>query len=103
RPEVLTQPPASILLLGEALFTAGAEKEAVELLRQGQRLHPGDFWMNHELAVQLAEMKERRFGNAAEAVGFLRVALAIRPHNPGVHNNLAGALHLAGQYVEADV
>jgi tetratricopeptide (TPR) repeat protein len=48
-------------------------------------------------------MKESRPADAAEAVGFLRVALAMRPHSPGVHNNLAGALHRAGQLAEADV
>jgi serine/threonine protein kinase/Flp pilus assembly protein TadD len=101
RPESLSQPPASIALLGEALFRVGAEQEAVQLLRQGQRLHPGDFWINTELGLCLTQMKGSRPADAAEAVGFLRVTLPIRPDNPGVHNNLALLLHQAGQQAEA--
>jgi tetratricopeptide (TPR) repeat protein/serine/threonine protein kinase len=100
--DVLKEPPASIILLGEALFAAGAEREAVELLRRGQRLHPDDFWMNHDLAIQLVELKDRRHQETAEAVGLLQAALAIRPKSPGVHNNLAGALHQAGRLEEAE-
>jgi tetratricopeptide (TPR) repeat protein len=102
QPELVTQPPNSIALLGEALFNAGAEQEAIKLLRQGQRLHPGDFWLNQELAVRLTEMKGSRPTDAAEAVGFLRVALAIKPDSPGVHDNLAVVLHHAGQLTEAE-
>jgi serine/threonine protein kinase/Flp pilus assembly protein TadD len=101
QPEVLAQPPASLALLGEALFRVGAEQEAVKLLRRGQCLHPGDFWINQELGLSLTQMKGSRPADAEEAVGFLRVTLPIRPRSPGVHNNLAIVLHQAGQLAEA--
>jgi serine/threonine-protein kinase len=65
-----------------------AERTAV--LRQSQRRHPEDFWVNLELANALQEARE-----TPEAVGFYRAALALRPDAPAVYNNLGVALHAA--------
>src|SRR5262249_33731587 len=51
RPEALAQPPATLVLLGAALGQAKARPAKVELLRQAQQRHPGDFWINHDLAA----------------------------------------------------
>src|SRR5205823_2191994 len=66
-----------------------------ELLRAGQRRHPGDFWINFTLANVLS----RR--SPAEAVGFYRAALALRPSTFVIHNNLGMALYQMGQVDEA--
>jgi serine/threonine protein kinase/Flp pilus assembly protein TadD len=97
RQEVMGQPPATLLVLGLALRAAGARGAAVELLRQAQRQHPDDFWINHNLGRALSDPP----AHPAEAVGYLRAALALRPGSAGVHNNLAFALRLQGRHDEA--
>jgi tetratricopeptide (TPR) repeat protein len=42
-------PPTTLALLGEALANDGDVLAAVTLLRQGQRQHPGDIWINSQL------------------------------------------------------
>jgi Flp pilus assembly protein TadD len=87
-----------LVLLAAALGRANALPARVELLRQAQRRHPGDFWINHNLAWCCMEMKPAR---AEEVIGFYRAALALRPHNPGVHVNLGIALMEQGKLPEA--
>jgi tetratricopeptide (TPR) repeat protein len=92
--QALTQPPAVLVALGEALSRgAGLYEEAAALLRQAQRLHPGDFWINQELAFALQHMRPPRH---EEAVGYHRGALALRPNSPGVYVNLGIALWAQG-------
>jgi serine/threonine-protein kinase len=98
QPDVQTQQPPTLVLLGGALFEAGAEEAAVEVLRQATRRHPGDLWLNNELGYVLLHGKRPRPG---EAVGYLQAALAIRPEVSGLHNNLAMALSHVGRYAEA--
>src|SRR5262249_50630592 len=57
RSETLAQPPATLVLLSNKLVRADAAAEAVDLERRGQQLHPGDFWLNHNLAFHLMHMK----------------------------------------------
>jgi tetratricopeptide (TPR) repeat protein len=59
---------------------------AISCLRRAQAKYPGDFWLNVDLAHALAPTKP------AEAVGFYRAALAIRPGTAAVYNNLGSAL-----------
>jgi tetratricopeptide (TPR) repeat protein len=65
-----------------SLLLPEAKREA--WLRLGQGLHPGDFWLNFELAFVLARTK----AGASEAAGYYRVALALRPNTAAVYNNL---------------
>jgi tetratricopeptide (TPR) repeat protein/serine/threonine protein kinase len=58
---------------------------AIPCLRRAQAEHPTDFWLNFELALALQPT------NPAEAVGFYRAALAIRPGTAAVYNNLGVA------------
>ncbi len=76
--------PQLLYLVGRSVPGAGQ----VRWLRRAQALHPTDFWLNLELAFALAKSKDR----AWEGVGFLRVALAIRPQTPAVYNDLGVAL-----------
>jgi tetratricopeptide (TPR) repeat protein len=92
------QSPITIALLGDALAASGAIADAVALLRRGQRKHPADFWINHQLGVYLGLLKPPR---VEEAVGFYRAALALQPSNPGVYHNLGTALHQLGRLHEA--
>src|SRR5262249_28806144 len=68
--------------------------------------YPGDFWVNHDLAVELYDrVKPSTLGQAytageyqllEEAIGFHRAALALRPANPGGHVDLGIALLARG-------
>jgi serine/threonine-protein kinase len=100
RPEALDQPATCLALLGDALGRmADSPESAVELLEAAQRKHPGDFWLNHELAYYLQSLQPPR---PADALGFYRAALAVRPGSPGVHHNLGRALLLLGRLAEAE-
>jgi tetratricopeptide (TPR) repeat protein/serine/threonine protein kinase len=63
------------------------------VLRTAQEVNPGDFWLNHDLGFTLMRQGRTR---AEEAVGYLRVALALRSDSPGVHLNLGHALQDKG-------
>src|SRR5262249_22883329 len=96
-PEAAGQPPAVVVLLGEALVRAGLAEEAIKLLRRGQQRYPADFWLNHHLGLLLSGHK----GSHAEAVGYYRAALALRPDSPAVYLNLGSALVRQGEVDEA--
>jgi tetratricopeptide (TPR) repeat protein/predicted Ser/Thr protein kinase len=96
--QALAQPPAVLAGLGAALVGRGLYEEAVLLLRQAQRRHPGDFWINHQLAFALHQMRPPR---DEEAVGYYRAALALRPSSPGAHLNLGNSLRALGDLAGA--
>jgi serine/threonine protein kinase/tetratricopeptide (TPR) repeat protein len=95
------QPPLTQELLGVTLDQLGENPLAVEVLRQAQRRYPGDFWINHDLAMSLLH-RNQPAARAGEAVGFLRVARALRPDNVAVRSNLGYALLNNGQLAEAE-
>ena len=85
REDILTQPPATLLLLcyylGRAPRPAGAPLNAglsqqEQLLRQAQLRYPTDLWINHALGRHLLLTMR-----SAEAIGFFRAALAVQPRN----------------------
>jgi tetratricopeptide (TPR) repeat protein len=77
--------PQMYNLVGFLLFRCDAEWEP--WLRAGQAAYPADFWLNLQLGTLLWEKKR-----PAEAVGFLRVAVAVRPHSCAARTNLGNAL-----------
>jgi serine/threonine protein kinase/Flp pilus assembly protein TadD len=89
------QPPADCLLLGFALGKLGDTPSAVEFGRRAQQEHPGDFWLNTYLASWLTELDSPR---PAEAIGYFRAALALRPDSPGDLLELANALDDTGDF-----
>jgi tetratricopeptide (TPR) repeat protein len=96
-PDLLRQPPASILALARAMRAAELEPARLELLRRAQRQYPGDFWINEELAHALAVSG----ANWGEVISFRRAALAVRPQTAFVHRNLGSALESLGKPDEA--
>jgi tetratricopeptide (TPR) repeat protein len=89
-------PAQNLARLGGNLREMGAIDEAVALLRKAQQDHPGDFWINHELASCLDKIH-----HPIAAIRFYTAALAIRPRSPGVHHNLGNALKANGALDEA--
>jgi serine/threonine protein kinase/tetratricopeptide (TPR) repeat protein len=90
--------PQSVLLLGYALSRRKKHPEALALLREAQRRHPDDFWINHELPFFLEVGPSPQ---VEEAIGYYRAALAIRPESPTAHSNLGNRLADIGRYDEA--
>jgi tetratricopeptide (TPR) repeat protein len=98
QPEILDKPATTLQLLALSLYRVGFLDAAVSLLRRAEQRRPADFWINHQLAFALMLMKPPR---AAEAVGYYRAALVVRPKSPGVLLNLGNALSDAGYKDEA--
>src|SRR5439155_4839297 len=73
--DVMAQPPGNLVLLSWALDAIKGRAAAVRLLRRAQQRHPADFWINFELAFRLYGEP----ATLAEAIGFYRAALALRP------------------------
>ena len=86
-------PTALVALLAKKL--GQQDEQAEPLLRAAQERHPEDFWLNYALGDALRERKP------AEAVGFYRAALAMRPTVAEVHLEVSVALERQGQLDEA--
>jgi serine/threonine-protein kinase len=97
--EIADQPLATVQFMGEMLRQTGRRQLAEAVYRRALWRHPGDFWINHNLALAL-------FGQgpaaAGEAAGFFRAALALRPDSPGVYLNLGNALSRQAKYADAE-
>jgi tetratricopeptide (TPR) repeat protein len=90
RPESVSGLPVSLIgLVSRVLIGQGRDGEAVTLLRQAVRDHPGDFWMHHDLSIALAAREDSWEEARAHAVA----ADALRPNEPQV-TMTRGALHL---------
>jgi serine/threonine-protein kinase len=89
-PEALAQPPVVISGLGNALANGALGEEARTLLREAQRRHPGDFWINYQLGEFLQQDRPQ------EAVGYFRAAVAIRSSNDRAYTLLGRALRDTG-------
>jgi tetratricopeptide (TPR) repeat protein/serine/threonine protein kinase len=98
--DLKSMPPSTLVFLAFALGELGTREQAVAVLREGHRLHPGDFWINHWLGVRLADPGSRE--KSTEAIRFFTAALALRPQSPAAQNNLGVALHYAKRAAEAE-
>jgi serine/threonine protein kinase/Tfp pilus assembly protein PilF len=98
-PDALAQPPVNVGLLTTVLIRADALEAAERLLRQAQKKHPSDFWINFRLADIL---RTRKPAAGEEAVGYYRAALAVRPNSPFAHNSLGAALWALGKPADAE-
>jgi serine/threonine protein kinase/cytochrome c-type biogenesis protein CcmH/NrfG len=98
-------PPATLgLLAGHLAFqtrfvTPEALQAAAELLQRAQQRYPADFWLNHNLAVMLANNVHPP--RLEEAIGYYRVAVALRPQSPGTFLNYGAALKKKGDLLGA--
>jgi serine/threonine-protein kinase len=87
--EATDQSPQLVVVLSSRLRRLGGN--AARLLGRVQPRHPDDFWLDFELGDALAE------GEPAEAAGYCRAALALRPDSSAVHNNLGNLLRAQGK------
>ncbi|MFG0318030.1 MAG: protein kinase, partial [Planctomycetota bacterium JB042] len=78
--------PVALDLLARALLERGGRDAAIDLYRRAARLHPGDFWIHHNLAGQLHSLRPRP---AEEILRHLHMALAIRPDSAHARTDLA--------------
>jgi serine/threonine-protein kinase len=88
--EALAQPPVVLAGLAAVLSHGPQEEQARALLREAQRLHPEDFWLNFQLGYYLQEERPH------EAVGYFRAAVASRPRSSPAHTMLGRALRDTG-------
>jgi serine/threonine protein kinase/Flp pilus assembly protein TadD len=95
-PGVLAQPPASAVVLARLLGRFGEGSRAIDVLRSAQQRHPNDFWLNHELGYWLMQDEPVPAADAADAVGYFRAALVLRPDNAAVMTHLGNALRVRG-------
>src|SRR5262249_10098085 len=86
--------PSLLVALGWRLI--GREGDGVPVLSAAQRLHPNDFWLAFVLGNALSAA-----GKPDEALGYYRVALAVRPGTAAVYNNLGATLYDKGRLDEA--
>ncbi len=92
--------PAS--LMSFLAFVLQEDKEthaqAETFLREAQRRHPNDFWVNEDLFrfLQILQPSLRE-----DAIRFATAAVALRPQSPGAHINLGHALRDKGRLDEA--
>jgi tetratricopeptide (TPR) repeat protein len=98
QPEVQKLPAITLVLLGNALFSSDPSR-AIPMLQSALKRYPNDFWINHQLAFFLYSSKPSR---AAEAVGYFRAAVTLRPQSAGVFANLGIALARQGSLAEAE-
>jgi tetratricopeptide (TPR) repeat protein len=96
--EVSRQTPLSLVLLARILLNTGAFEPAEVLLRQTRHRHPGDFWVNNDLAQTLILARPARW---KDAIPFYAAAVASRPDSPGAHLNLGVAFTECGRLGEA--
>jgi tetratricopeptide (TPR) repeat protein len=96
--EIPSLPVPTLLLLGNLLRDAGAVDQAVAVLRKAQQQHPGDFWINTQLAECYASMRPPQ---KDEALRFNTAALTLRSQNPGAHLNVGVRLAAKGLWEEA--
>jgi tetratricopeptide (TPR) repeat protein len=97
--QLVSQPPAIVLLLEGVLERTGRPSLRLEMLRRVQARRPNDYWINNHLGVRLMQADPPR---RDEAIGFFRAALALRPQSPGVYANLGKLFLDQGNVAEAE-
>jgi serine/threonine-protein kinase len=89
-PEAAAQPSVILSGLCGSLLTHNYRVEALALLNEAQRSFPGDFWINFLLG-HFWETERPQL-----AIGYFRVAVAIRPSSDQAWAKLANALRDSG-------
>jgi serine/threonine-protein kinase len=96
--DVSKQSAVTLVQLGDELWKLGSWTSAVRLLRQVREQYPADFWVNHQLAFALYNIRPT---DRNEVVRFLTAAAALRPMSALAQNHLANALVSSGRLDEA--
>jgi tetratricopeptide (TPR) repeat protein len=92
------QHPATLLILARTLGSVQQPDAVLRTLRDAQRAHPGDYWLNAELGYVLYWQRDYE-----GAVRFHSVALALKPRDAPAHNNLGLNLKAKNKVDEAVV
>ena len=95
---LVNQPAPTLYMLAGLLNQVGKQELATQVLRRAQQTHPEDCWINATLGRNLNSQVPPQ---AAEAVGFYRVAVALRPHKAQLHSSLGSCLSGQGKRDEA--
>jgi tetratricopeptide (TPR) repeat protein len=121
-PDLVQQPAYTQLRLGKLLCANGRLDEGLGVLRRGQQLHPGDYWIHSSLWEYLYQAAPPRHGEKypsgrtwrnvsvgsappgfEEAVRCAWICVALQPDNAGARLNLGVALQRQGKLDEAIV
>lgn len=86
-------PPTTVCNLAGMLMGQNETAAAERILRAALEDRPGDLWLNWLLGFVLTNQGPKR---AQEAIGYLRVAVALRNDNPRLRNYLSASLSLSG-------
>src|SRR5262249_53419633 len=101
--EVLDLPPPHLILLAQTMGDRGHAEGNGGLLRRAVRRYPRNFWVNAVLGATIPWEKRVVAGvEVEEAIGFLRVALAVRPRSPHVQGLLGALLLTVNKLPEAE-
>jgi serine/threonine protein kinase/Flp pilus assembly protein TadD len=111
-PDVVSQPPSTLVVLGRTLLwnelTSDAPQplsaltwaKVAKMLEAAQLRHPDDFGLN--LLLNSALLFRTRQPQPEMAAGYCRAALAVRPKSQSAYNALAGCLvRIPGRVDEA--
>jgi serine/threonine protein kinase/Flp pilus assembly protein TadD len=79
-----------------ARVMVGKGSAAVPLLTAAQARNPQDFWLNYQLGYVFFHAQQWD-----EALGYYRVAMALRPEESKVYNGVGASLHNKGRLDEA--
>jgi serine/threonine protein kinase/Flp pilus assembly protein TadD len=97
--ETMRLPVATLVVLGSALLgNKETYGQAEVFLREAQRRHADDFWLNFLCWEFVTSIPPPR---PAERLRFAAVVAALRPTIPGARVNLGNVLHDAGRTDEA--
>jgi serine/threonine protein kinase/Flp pilus assembly protein TadD len=96
--EVFGLPVATLDVLGSFFREDKDARLAEAFLREAQRRHPNDFWLNEHLYLYLSCMQ---CSQLEERLRFATVAVALRPRSPGARYNLGAALAENGRLDDA--
>ncbi|HEX5051013.1 MAG TPA: tetratricopeptide repeat protein [Planctomycetota bacterium] len=96
--DLASQPAVVAVLLGEALWRAGARERAIAVYRRAQELHAQDFGICFRLAV-LLELRESP--DWSEVVAIQRIAHSLRPDRHEVLHRMGMALDRLGRHADA--
>jgi tetratricopeptide (TPR) repeat protein len=80
-------PAETVDRLGHALLYMGANAEAAAFLKEGQLLHPQDYWINVNLGLCLL-----RLGQRDDAIRYFTAAVSLRPEAVWPRRHIANAL-----------
>src|SRR5262249_37150202 len=95
--EVTDLPPPTLALMAQVLRGLRARDQSLALVTKAQRRHPGDFWVNYNLAILFETMGPT---SNDDAIRYSAMALALRPQSPAAHFKLGRALLVKGRLDE---